>query len=199
MHIGLRELGAPIWVRIDVAEVGIVLQIALARLVARGAVERVIDEVHLQDELPRIFDRLGVGEDLHSFAERCRARLDQTAALAKNFDSTDATRSPWAQQWLITKVRNLDVRHPRGFENRGPSGTVTSWPLIFPVTILVSARPAIRSILASIFLVSIPRNTSGIGLEYPFFPSGFGRSESRSSELFPHGRDSTIATLHSGG
>ena len=105
VHIWLRELGTPIWVGIDVVEVGVVLEIALARFVAGWAVERVIDQVHLQDELPGIDDRLGVGKDLHAFAERGSTRLDQAAALAKNFDRTNTARSPWAHQWLIAEVR----------------------------------------------------------------------------------------------
>ncbi len=111
VDIGLREFRATIRVGVDVVQVGVVLQIALARFVAGRAVERVVDQVHLKDELACIDARLGVGEDFHSLAERRRARLDQSAAFAENFDRANAAGSPWAQQWLIAEIGNFDARH----------------------------------------------------------------------------------------
>ncbi len=122
MHIGLREFRPPIGVRVEIAEVGVVLQIAFARFVTGRTVERMIDQVHLQNELARVFGRFGVGENFHALAERRCARFDEAATFAENLDRADAAGSPGAQQWLIAEVGYLDIRHACGLEDCGPSG-----------------------------------------------------------------------------
>ena len=52
----------------------LVLQVALAALVADGAVERVVGEEELHDALARLLDHRGAGVDLHPRHRRHRAR-----------------------------------------------------------------------------------------------------------------------------
>jgi hypothetical protein len=48
-EVGIRlgELGTPVRIGVDIVEVGVVLEVALARFVAGRAIERMIDQVHL--------------------------------------------------------------------------------------------------------------------------------------------------------
>jgi hypothetical protein len=94
MRVRLRELGATIGIGVDIVQVGVVLQIAFAGLVACRAVERMIDQVHLEDELPRLHNVGGMRQDLHAVHKRGGARLDQTSTLAEDLDGTDAARPP---------------------------------------------------------------------------------------------------------
>jgi hypothetical protein len=122
VRIGLRHLRAAIRIGVDVVQVGVVLQVAFTRFVAGRAVERVIDQIHLQDELARILNRLGVGQNFHPLAERGGARFDQPAALAENLDRADAAGSPRAEQWLVTEIWNFDARGAGRFEDRRAGG-----------------------------------------------------------------------------
>ena len=123
-EVGIRlgELGTAVGVGVDVVQIGVVLEIALAGLVAGRAVQRVVDQVHLQDELPRLHDVRGVRQHFHAVGERGRAGLDQTAALAQNLDGADAARSPGAQQRLETEIGNLDAGHAGSLKDDRPRG-----------------------------------------------------------------------------
>lgn len=55
---------------------GLVLEIALATLVANGAVERVVGEEELHDALTRLVDERRVRLDYHAWLHRPRARRD---------------------------------------------------------------------------------------------------------------------------
>src|SRR5690606_36524392 len=91
---------------IDVVQIGVVLQIAFTRLVTGRAVECVVDEVHLENELAGLNDRFGHRRNLHAIPDLGGTRLDQTATVAENLDSTDAARTPGPQERLIAEVRN---------------------------------------------------------------------------------------------
>ncbi len=158
MHIRLREFRSPVGVRIEVAEIGVVLQITLARFVTRWTVERMIDQVHLQYELARVLSRFGMGEDFHAFAERRSTRFDQAATLAENFDSANTAGTPGAQQWLIAEVGYLDVRHARGLEDRGPGGNGHILTIDLPCDQLCFSSGRHRLDSASISLGRIPGN-----------------------------------------
>src|SRR5688572_15098940 len=86
---------------IPAMQVGIVLQVAFARLVARRAVQRVIDQVHLENVLARLDNLWRVRQHFHVFGERSGTGLDQTATFAENLDGANPARSPRAQQRLV--------------------------------------------------------------------------------------------------
>ena len=118
VRVGLSELGTAVGVGVDVVQVGVVLQVALTRLVAGRAVERVVDQIHLQDELARLQTAGEVGEDFHAFRQWRRAGLDQTAAFAEDFDGANAARAPGAHEGLVAEIGDFDAGHARRFEDR---------------------------------------------------------------------------------
>ncbi len=115
--VGVGELRAAIGVRVDVVEVGVLLEIALAGLVAGWAVQRVVDEVHLKDVLAGLDDLGRVGEHLHALGKRGGTGLDEPPALAEDLNRADAAGAPGAEHGLVAEVRHLNATHPRRFED----------------------------------------------------------------------------------
>ncbi|MCD6059072.1 MAG: hypothetical protein K0Q89_2602 [Thermomicrobiales bacterium] len=122
VRVRLGKFRTPVWVGVDVVEIGVVLEIALARLVARRAVEGVVDQIHLKDELTRLHDIRRVRQHLHAVGERGCTGFNQTTTLAQNLDSADAARPPGAQHRLEAEVRDLDISHAGGLKDDRPRG-----------------------------------------------------------------------------
>ena len=85
LGIAIATLGAPFLV-------GVVLQLALARLIADRAVERMIDEQHLEHALARLERLLGVDVDDLPFGDRRRARRRELRRLL-DFDEAHAAHA----------------------------------------------------------------------------------------------------------
>ncbi len=122
MDVRFRHLGAAVRIGIDVVQIGVVLQVALAGLVAGGTVERVVDQKHLQNELAGVDTGVVVRDDFHILTEQRGAGLDQTTALAEDVYGANATRAPRAEFRLKAQIGDVDPRHPGGFEDRRSFG-----------------------------------------------------------------------------
>ncbi len=119
VFVWLREFWTPVGIGVDVVQVGVVLQIAFTGLVAGGAVESVIDKVHLQNVLTSLCRPGRVREELDPFLEHGGAGFDQPAALAKDLDRANAARSPGPKQRLVAQVGHFDADGASGFEDCG--------------------------------------------------------------------------------
>ena len=97
----------------------VVLQLALARLIADWTIERMIDEQHLEHALPR-FERL-VGVHAHDLAFRDgrRARRRELRRLL-DFDETHAAYAGDGKAGVIAVVRDEHARRLRRLEDRRP-------------------------------------------------------------------------------
>src|SRR3546814_447972 len=96
---------------------GLVLQVALAALVADRAVERMVDEQELHDAVARLLHLVGVGLDHHALADRHGAggdRLGRTLHL----DQAHAAVAGHRQAVVVAESRNLDAGELAGLQDR---------------------------------------------------------------------------------
>ena len=116
----LRALRAAERVVINVVLVGVVLHLALARLVADGAVERVVDQEEAHHILARLHAAGRVGGDLHPVAQRQGAALGQVGTPPVDLDHAHPAGAPRAQARLVAEVRHIEAVHPRGLDRQRP-------------------------------------------------------------------------------
>ena len=103
--------------------VGIILQRALAGLIAHRAIDRVIDEEILHHRLLILYGLRAVGVDNHAFGRSlltCRHELRNEIELARlrvrdpHFAETDAAVGDHRERWVVAIVRHLDLCIERG-------------------------------------------------------------------------------------
>ena len=110
-HLGVERYGS----RAVVLEV-IVLQLALARLVADPAVDRMIEGEQLQDRLAIGLHRVGIGEHAQSFRDRHVAgNLDPAASL--DLHTADPAVARHRQLGMPAKVRDVEAVRERRLED----------------------------------------------------------------------------------
>ncbi len=97
----------------------VVLQQALAGLVAHRAVERVIGEQELHDRVARLADALrGVRLDHHAVGHRGGAG-DREAGLALDLDHADPALADDRQVRVVAEVGDVDAGEAGGFDQVG--------------------------------------------------------------------------------
>ena len=85
----------------------LVLQRALAALVAHWAIQRMIGKQQFEDAFLRFFDAFGCCANHLAFGNRCHARDNHhRAAWAFYFNQALATHANWCHAWVIAKTRN---------------------------------------------------------------------------------------------
>ena len=87
---------------------GLVLQIALAALIANRAIQRMVNQQQFHNALAHFFDGRGIGGDDHAFANRHGARSDRLGC-ALHFDQAHATVTGNGQAFVITEARDFDA------------------------------------------------------------------------------------------
>ena len=97
----------------------LVLQIALAALVADRAIQRVVDQQELHHPLARLPHRRRVGADHHVVADRHRAGGDRLGR-ALHLDQAHAAIAGDRQALVIAEARNLHPRLLAGLEDGDP-------------------------------------------------------------------------------
>ena len=97
----------------------LVLQVALAALVADRAIERVVDEQELHHPLARFLDHRRVGADDHAVADRHRTGRDGLGR-ALHLDQAHAAIAGDRQALVIAEARNLHAGLLAGLENGDP-------------------------------------------------------------------------------
>ena len=96
---------------------GIVLQFALARLIANRAVERVVDEQHLEHPLARLAGDIGMHVHHLSVGDRRRTGRRKLRRLL-HFHETHPTHPRHRQPRVVAIMGDEDARDLRGFEHR---------------------------------------------------------------------------------
>jgi len=94
----------------------VVLQRALAALVADRAVKRVVDEQELDHRVLRVDDTLDLGVDDHAVAHRRRARRLQLGDALDLDQAHAAGADRLAELGLVTEVGDLDVGELSGVD-----------------------------------------------------------------------------------
>ena len=97
----------------------LVLQIALATLVADRAIQRVVDQQELHHPLARLPHRRRVGADHHVVADRHRAGGDRLGR-ALHLDQAHAAIAGDRQAFVIAEARDLHARLFAGLEDGDP-------------------------------------------------------------------------------
>ena len=126
LQILRRALGFAVAGEIHAVSHRLVLQVALAALIADRAVERVVDEQELHHPLARLLDHRRLGLDLRRLAVAARAHvLDLHGAgggglgrAADHLDQTHAAVAGDAEPLVIAEARDLDARHLAGLQQR---------------------------------------------------------------------------------
>jgi hypothetical protein len=115
---------------------GLVLQRALAALVAHRAVERVVDEQQLHHAALRLVrDRGGeLGVHHHALGARGGAR-GQRLALAFDVDQALPAGADRVEQRVVAEPRDRDAEHLGGPDHQVPLGTAISNPSMVTVTV----------------------------------------------------------------
>src|SRR6185295_7386896 len=101
----------------------VLLQLALARLVADRAVERVVDEQELHHVFLPALGLLARGLDDH-VVRALRVARDLERTLALDLDEADAAVAGDGQSRRPAVVRHLDAHLPRGLDDRRALGDV---------------------------------------------------------------------------
>ena len=96
---------------------GLVLQIALAALVADRAIQRVVDQQKLHDALARLVHHLGIGADHHALAAGHGAGCDRLGR-ALHLDQAHAAIGRNRQALVIAESRDLDAELLTGLQHR---------------------------------------------------------------------------------
>jgi hypothetical protein len=112
MLVWLGELRAPVWIGVDIMQVGVVLQVTLAGFVTGRAIKGVVDQVHLKDVLPRFHGVWRVRQDLDTLGELGGTGFDQSAAFAENLDGTNAAGAPRSHERLEAEIWHLNASQP---------------------------------------------------------------------------------------
>ena len=128
LRVAIATLGAPFLIRV-------VLQLALAGLIADRAVERVVDEQHLEHALARLERLLGVHVHDLPFGDRRRARRRELRRLL-DFDEAHAAHAGDRKSRVVAVVRHEHARVLRRLEDRrARRARVTGRPSIVRFTI----------------------------------------------------------------
>jgi hypothetical protein len=123
----------------------IVLQAALAGLVADGAVERVVDQVQLQRGLLGALGGLGVGLDVQALAHG-QAAGDHGLGRAGHLDDAEAAVARVAEGRVVAVVRDLDARVLGGLDDELALGGLALRPVQLELDLFRHAqRPAFDS------------------------------------------------------
>ena len=116
IQVGAGALGFAIAAEIDAVSHGLILQVALAALIADRAIQRVVDQQELHHALAGLADHGAVGADLGRGAVRAGTQvLDLHRAggggfrrPADHLDQAHAAVAGDGQAFVIAKARNLD-------------------------------------------------------------------------------------------
>ena len=100
----------------------LVLQIALATLIADRAIERMVDEQELHHPFARILDHRRVGEDLLLVRRRKRARCLRLGRPRLHFDQAHPAIAGDAQPLMIAETRDFLAGEFARLEHGGTSG-----------------------------------------------------------------------------
>ncbi len=88
----------------------LVLERALAALVAHGAVERVVDQQELEDAVLRLLHQRRCGVDDHAFRGVEHARdLQGRASRTLDLDEAHATHADRGHAWVVAEARDVDA------------------------------------------------------------------------------------------
>ena len=97
--------------------IGLVLQIALATLIANRAVQRVVDQEKLHDAAPRLSHHGAVRAYNHAFGDRISTAGDRFRRFL-DFNQAHAAISGDGQTLVIAEARYLAPRLLAGLQNR---------------------------------------------------------------------------------
>ncbi len=100
----------------------LVLQVALAALVADRAVERVVDEQELHHPAAGVAHHLGVGVHHHALGDRPGAGGDRLRRRLLDLHQAHAAIAGNRQPVVIAEPRHLDARRLAGLQDRGSGG-----------------------------------------------------------------------------
>ncbi len=114
LGVAIASLAAPFHVRV-------VLQLALTRLIADRAIERVVDEQHLEDAFARLDRLLGVHVDDVPLGHGRRARRGELGRLL-DLDEAHAAHAGDRQPRMVAVVRHEHARALCRLEDGGARG-----------------------------------------------------------------------------
>jgi hypothetical protein len=100
----------------------LILQIALAALVADRAVQRVVDEQKFHHATTAVADHGRVGVHDHALADRIGAGSDRFRRSLLHFDQAHAAVAGDRQAFVVTEARDFDPGGFRGLQNGGAGG-----------------------------------------------------------------------------
>src|SRR5882757_3522234 len=96
----------------------LVLQVALAALVADRTVERVVDEQELHHALARLLDHRRVGEDLLLVGDGQRAARLRLGRTGLHLDQAHPAIAGDGKAFVVAEARDLDARQLTGLQDR---------------------------------------------------------------------------------
>ena len=126
----------------------LVLQVALAALVADRAIERMVDQQELHHALARLLHHRRVGDDLLPVGDRQRAGRLRLRRAGLHLDQAHAAVAGDRQALVVAEARDLDAGQLAGLQDVMPAGTSISMPSILTFGIACSSAatrpPAFR-------------------------------------------------------